>query len=82
MDNLVSILKMPVLNMDVKNRILKLVQNWAMAFEGKPSLYYVGQVHKTLKSEGVLPTLLNVFDQVELGARVQLSAAGSCCVHF
>ncbi|KAJ7724993.1 vacuolar sorting-associated protein Vps27 [Mycena maculata] len=52
MDNLVSILKIPVLNIDVKNNILRLVQNWSIAFEGKPALSYVGQVYKTLTSEG------------------------------
>ncbi|KDR68667.1 hypothetical protein GALMADRAFT_1021903 [Galerina marginata CBS 339.88] len=52
MDNLVSILKMPALNHDVKQTILRLVQNWSIAFEGKPSLSYVGQVYKTLTNEG------------------------------
>ncbi|KAJ7171696.1 hypothetical protein C8R43DRAFT_979077 [Mycena crocata] len=52
MDNLVSILKIPVLNIDVKNNILRLVQNWSIAFEGKPALSYVGQVYKTLNNEG------------------------------
>ncbi|KAJ7139406.1 hypothetical protein C8R44DRAFT_764392 [Mycena epipterygia] len=52
MDNLVSILKIPVLNIDVKNNILRLVQNWSIAFEGKPTLSYVGQVYKTLTNEG------------------------------
>ncbi|KAJ6569478.1 hypothetical protein B0H19DRAFT_1135628 [Mycena capillaripes] len=52
MDNLVSILKIPVLNLDVKNNILRLVQNWSIAFEGKPALSYVGQAYKTLTSEG------------------------------
>ncbi|KDQ53025.1 hypothetical protein JAAARDRAFT_137843 [Jaapia argillacea MUCL 33604] len=52
MDNLVSILKMPALNLEVKNKILKLVQNWALAFEGKPMLRYVGEAYKTLQTEG------------------------------
>ncbi|KAJ7671923.1 hypothetical protein B0H17DRAFT_947969 [Mycena rosella] len=52
MDNLVSILKIPILNLDVKNNILRLVQNWSIAFEGKPTLNYVAQVYKTLTSEG------------------------------
>lgn len=52
MDNLVSILKMPALNIDVKNKILRLVQNWALAFEGKPTLGYVGEVYRTLQYEG------------------------------
>ena len=54
MDNLVSILKQPVLNHDVKNKILRLVQNWATSFEGKANLSYVGEVYKTLQREGVL----------------------------
>ncbi|OCH94223.1 ubiquitin binding protein [Obba rivulosa] len=51
-DNLVSILKTPWLNMDVKKKMLRLIQNWAIAFEGKPSLSYVGEVYKTLQREG------------------------------
>ncbi|KAH8111475.1 ubiquitin binding protein [Phellopilus nigrolimitatus] len=54
MDNLVSILKIPVLNLDVKNKMLRLIQNWAIAFEGKLSLSYVEQVYKVLKSEGFI----------------------------
>ncbi|KAI0757557.1 ubiquitin binding protein [Daedaleopsis nitida] len=52
MDNLVSILKIPTLNHDVKNKILRLVQDWAIAFEGKPSLSYTGEVYRTLQREG------------------------------
>ncbi|EJD04541.1 ubiquitin binding protein [Fomitiporia mediterranea MF3/22] len=52
MDNLVSILKIPVLNLDVKNAILRYIQNWAVAFEGKPNLSYVVQVYRALQSEG------------------------------
>jgi growth factor-regulated tyrosine kinase substrate len=51
-DNLVSILKIPVLNHDVKSNILRLVQNWSVAFEGKPALSYIGQVYKVLINEG------------------------------
>ena len=53
MDNLISILKFPALNSQVKAKILRLVQNWASAFEGKPTLGYVLQVYKTLKGEGM-----------------------------
>ncbi|KAG6829890.1 hypothetical protein H0H92_003023 [Tricholoma furcatifolium] len=52
MDNLVSILKVPGLNRDVKQNILRLIQNWSIAFEGKPALSYVGTVYKTLLNEG------------------------------
>ena len=44
MDNLVSILKSFVLNRDVKNKIPRLVQSWAIAFEEKPSLSHAGEV--------------------------------------
>ncbi|KAI0271721.1 hypothetical protein BC834DRAFT_457944 [Gloeopeniophorella convolvens] len=52
MDNLVSILKMPSLNRDVKSKILRYVQTWAISFKGKPSLSYVEQAYKALKGEG------------------------------
>ncbi|KAI0727617.1 ubiquitin binding protein [Fomitopsis betulina] len=51
-DNLVSILKMPTLNLDVKTKILRLIQNWALAFEGKPALAYVSEVYRSLQREG------------------------------
>ena len=52
MDNLVSILKTPSLNRDVKNKILRCIQTWAISFKGKYNLGYVEQVYKTLKAEG------------------------------
>lgn len=53
MDNLVSILRMESLNLDVKNMMLRLLQNWSVAFEGKPSLGYVAQVCRNLQNEGI-----------------------------
>ena len=58
MDNLCSILKMPGLNYDVKNKMLRLVQNWAIAFEGKHNLGYVGEVYRILQNEGALSAIL------------------------
>lgn len=55
MDNLTSILKLPALNREVKDRMLKVVQIWAVAFEGKSSLSYVDEVYKTLQREGAQP---------------------------
>ena len=52
MDNLVSILKIPILNNDVKQTILRYVQNWSTSFEGKPSLVYVCTTYETLVKEG------------------------------
>jgi hepatocyte growth factor-regulated tyrosine kinase substrate len=51
-DNLVSILKTPSLNRDVKNKILRCIQTWAISFKGKYNLGYVEQVYQTLKTEG------------------------------
>jgi hypothetical protein len=59
MDNLVSILKMPALNFEVKNVILRHVQNWATAFEGRHILSYVEQVYRTLKAEGTVYIMLS-----------------------
>ena len=58
MDNLVSILKISALNQDVKNMILRLVQNWSVAFEGKSNLSYVAQVYENMKKEGTSSLLL------------------------
>ncbi|KAI0791692.1 hypothetical protein C8Q75DRAFT_805300 [Abortiporus biennis] len=52
MDNLVSILKIPGLNHDVKNKILRYIQDWSTAFEGKSTLSYVSEVYRTLQREG------------------------------
>ncbi|KAG9031637.1 Vacuolar protein-sorting-associated protein 27 [Tulasnella sp. UAMH 9824] len=52
MDNFTSILKLPALNRKVQERMLELVQIWAVGFEGKSSLSYVTMVYKTLKREG------------------------------
>ncbi|KAG9014752.1 Vacuolar protein-sorting-associated protein 27 [Tulasnella sp. JGI-2019a] len=52
MDNLVSLLKQPTINREVKEKMLRLVQNWATAFEGKSSLNYTCEVYKTLQREG------------------------------
>lgn len=51
-DNLVSILKMPTLNYEVKQLILRLVQNWGLACESRPGASYVSTVYKNLQNEG------------------------------
>ena len=46
------------LNIDVRNRILRHVQNWAIALEGKPQFLYINTVYKSLQKEGlVVPPL-------------------------
>ena len=53
MDNLVSLLRAPgAISSEVRGRMLELIQLWASAFEGNPSLSYVGDVYRNLKNEG------------------------------
>jgi growth factor-regulated tyrosine kinase substrate len=77
MDNLVSILNIQNLNSEVKATILRHIQNWGVAFEGKPSLSYSVQVYKNLQQESTstqfrTPAMVNI----ELH-RLEVSPEGS-----
>ncbi|KAI7906108.1 uncharacterized protein BX663DRAFT_529546 [Cokeromyces recurvatus] len=54
MDELVSILKAPTgCNLDVKNKILNVIQIWGLASKNKPSLSYMYDTYALLKAEGM-----------------------------
>ncbi|KAK3065959.1 Vacuolar protein-sorting-associated protein 27, partial [Coniosporium uncinatum] len=54
-DNLTSLLNASgpaAVNDDVKQKILELIQSWAVASEGRADLSYINEVYKTLQREG------------------------------
>ncbi|CAG8452104.1 10846_t:CDS:10 [Paraglomus occultum] len=53
-DNLVSIVRNPIgVNIDVRNKILALIQSWGLTFDSKPELQYMADTYRLLKSEGL-----------------------------
>lgn len=53
-DNLISLMNAPAqpINLDVKHRMLELIQAWSYAFEGQPQLTYVNDTYRMLKQDG------------------------------
>ncbi|CAM0138524.1 Vacuolar protein-sorting-associated protein 27 [Umbelopsis sp. WA50703] len=68
MEELTSIIRAPTgCNLDVKNKILAIVQVWGMASKGNPQLSYITDTYNFLKAEGyVFPPVNEHTDSIVL----------------
>ncbi|CAG8463950.1 350_t:CDS:10 [Funneliformis mosseae] len=68
-DSLLSIVKSSTANTEVRNKLLGLIQTWALAFASKPELSYVTETYRLLKVEGC------VFPKVDQTSSVMIDTA-------
>ncbi|KAI9309404.1 hypothetical protein BJ944DRAFT_258603 [Cunninghamella echinulata] len=65
LDDLVLLMKQPVTNIDVKNKILETIQTWGIAAKGNPSIAYMTGTYSLLRSEGYMfPTVQQKIDPI------------------
>jgi growth factor-regulated tyrosine kinase substrate len=85
MDNLVSLLKATgpaAVNLQVRSKILELIQTWATATEGRYDLSYIGEVYKTLQREGYqFPPRVSVASSMIDSSAVSIAAFTSLFVY-
>jgi hypothetical protein len=58
-------------NMDVKEKVLSLIQTWGIAAKGNPSLSYISGTYNLLRAEGyVFPPVTEKIDSILLETAV------------
>ncbi|CAO3610569.1 unnamed protein product [Cunninghamella echinulata] len=65
LDDLVALMKQPITNIDVKNKILETIQTWGIAAKGNPSITYMTGTYSLLRAEGYMfPTVQQKIDPI------------------
>ena len=85
-DNLTSILKSygsTAPNEDVKNKLLELIQAWAIAAEAQSNLNYVYEVYRTLQREGYrFPPRMDIARSMFDSSAVRIHCLAQYCHEF
>ncbi|KAJ3191996.1 Vacuolar protein-sorting-associated protein 27 [Irineochytrium annulatum] len=80
-DNMVSIVRSyPTTNAQVREKILALLQSWALAFKGKSDLSYMTETYDNLKREGLAfpPVEKSSISSIMIDTKTDVRVCDSC----